>query len=108
MSDEIISNQRVNIIPADLLSDRLDRMEEKIDKLSDAMIQLARTEEKMISIEASNAVMSSRLDRHSQKIEELTHKTMSYEKTTNAISRAFWIVVTAAITVGITLFMGVN
>ena len=34
--------------------DRLSRIEEKIDKLSDAMISLARAEEKLLSIETSN------------------------------------------------------
>ena len=107
MSDQHI-NQRLNIIPADQLADRLERMEEKIDKLSDAMILLARTEEKMLAIEASVASNNSRLDRHSQKLNELTMKAVSYERLSATVSKAFWLVVTAGITVLITVLTGVQ
>lgn len=48
---------------------RLDRIEEKIDKLSDAVVAIARAEERIIAIEADKQDYWNRLNNHSQKIE---------------------------------------
>ena len=53
---------------------RLDRIEEKIDKLSDAMISLARAEEKLIAIEQNNHVNFERLNRFSAKLDDIEKK----------------------------------
>ena len=44
-------------------SQRLDRIEDKIDKLSDAMVSLARAEEKLIAIEKNNHSSLERMNR---------------------------------------------
>src|SRR5210317_960109 len=49
---------------------RLDRIEFKIDKLSDAVIAIARAEERIIAIEADKQDYWQRLNNHSQKIDE--------------------------------------
>lgn len=109
------SGQSVNIIPADQLSDRLDRMEEKLDKLGDAMISLARTEQKLISIEADRATMNERLNRHADRVENmqntinsLNSKIVQHEKFSYTISKLFWLVITAAVTAGATFFIGLK
>ena len=48
----------------DAQNQRLDRIESKIDTLSDAMIQLARAEEKLSNIESNTRNQYERLNRH--------------------------------------------
>lgn len=49
---------------------RLDRIESKIDKLSDAVIAIARAEERIVAIEADKQDYWNRLNNHSTKIDE--------------------------------------
>lgn len=49
---------------------RLDRIEEKIDKLSDAVIAIARVEEKIVAIEGEKQDYWNRLNNHALKIDE--------------------------------------
>ena len=48
---------------------RLDRIEEKIDKLADAMISLARAEERISAVAEQQAHQTERLNRLSEKID---------------------------------------
>ena len=77
---------------------RLDRIEEKIDKLSDAMISLARAEEKLIAIEKSNHANFERMNRFSEKIDSLDDKVNQNAHTVNLIVRLFWIALAASAT----------
>jgi tetrahydromethanopterin S-methyltransferase subunit G len=74
---------------------RLDRIEEKIDKLSDAMISLARAEEKLIAIEANNHANFERLNRFSAKLDDIEKKVDNNARTVAVINRLFWIVAVA-------------
>ena len=74
---------------------RLDRIEEKIDKLSDAMISLARAEEKLITIENNNHANFERLNRFSAKLDDIEKKVDSNGRTVQIINRLFWIVAVA-------------
>lgn len=49
---------------------RLDRIEGKIDKLSDAVIAIARAEERIVAIEADKHDYWQRLNNHAKKIDE--------------------------------------
>ena len=49
---------------------RLDRIEQKIDKLADAMISLARAEEKIIALQDDHDNMRDRLNKLSIKLDE--------------------------------------
>jgi DNA repair ATPase RecN len=71
---------------------RLDRIEQKIDKLSEAMISLARAEEKLMAIEADRHNMLERLNRHSEKIDELNDLVRDNSRTINNISKFFWLI----------------
>ena len=75
---------------------RLDRIEEKIDKLSDAMISLARAEEKLIAIEKNNHANFDRMNRFSQKLDDIEDKVIDNPRTINVITKMFWLVIGAA------------
>ena len=74
---------------------RLDRIEEKIDKLSDAMISLARAEEKLIAIEKNNHANFDRMNRFSQKLDAIEDKVIDNTRTIGVITKMFWLVIGA-------------
>ena len=77
-------------------SQRLDRIEDKIDKLSDAMGSLARAEEKLIAIEKNTPSSLERMHRFSQKLADIEKKVDANAQTVHVINRLFWIVIVAA------------
>lgn len=70
---------------------RLDRIEEKIDKLSDAMISLARTEEKILSMEQNNRNHFERMNRFSEKLDNIERKVNENAHTVDIINRIAWV-----------------
>ena len=72
---------------------RLDRIERKIDDLSEAMISLARAEEKLISIEKNNFANYERMNRHSEKLDEIQRKVDDNTRTVQVITKVFWIMI---------------
>ena len=60
---------------------RLARIEDKIDKLSDAMIDLARAEEKLINIEKANSQHFERMNRFSSRMDEIEDNVQEQGKT---------------------------
>lgn len=66
---------------------RLDRIEEKIDKLSDAMISLARTEEKILSMEQNNRNHFERMNRFSEKLDRVEKKVDENAHTVTIINK---------------------
>ena len=73
---------------------RLDRIEQKIDDLSQAMISLARAEEKLTSIEKNNFAHYERMNRFSRKLDNLEKIVDDNARTVSIITRFFWIFVT--------------
>jgi uncharacterized protein (DUF342 family) len=79
-------------------TDRLSRIEEKIDKLSDAIVQLARVEEKIADLEVRREEQHERLNNLSKKIDSIdTHVTTLVEKV-NVMQRVGWIVLGVFVT----------
>lgn len=76
---------------------RLDRIEEKIDKLSDAMILLARAEEKLIQIEKNNAANFERMNRFSQKLDHIEKKVDDNARTVSIINKLMYIIGVAVV-----------
>jgi uncharacterized protein Yka (UPF0111/DUF47 family) len=76
---------------------RLDRIEEKIDKLADAMIALARAEEKLIAIENNNNSNFERMNRFSQKLDQIEKKVDDNARTVHIINRVAMIIGTGVI-----------
>lgn len=92
-----------------LVAERLDRFEKtvssKLDVLTDALVKLARTEEKLLAIEKDRANQHERTNRLSQKIDDLHDQVAENSSTVKNINRVFWAIVLAATTsiVGITI-----
>lgn len=82
------------------LNDRLDRLEQKIDKLADAMVALARTEEKIYALEADRKNMTERLNRHSEKIDDISDKVNENTRITANIVKITWIILGAVVAGG--------
>lgn len=74
---------------------RLDRIEAKIDKLSEAMITVARAEEKLISMEQKYAAQYDRMNKFSEKLDELERLVTQNAATVNTINKLFWIAIIA-------------
>lgn len=78
---------------------RLARIEDKIDKLSDAMIDLARAEEKLINIEKANSQHFERMNRFSARMDDLEEDVQEQGKTVKVMQYI--------ITLSATIFAGV-
>ena len=87
-------------------SERLDRIEEKIDKLADAMVSIARAEEKIISMEKRFDYLEVERKHERERFEDMHQKLDSIEasvakngSTINIINKLFWVI--AVSTVGV-------
>lgn len=74
---------------------RLDRIEAKIDKLSDAMVTLARAEEKLIGMEQKYNSSYDRMNKFSTKLDELERIVTQNAATVNTINKLFWVAIIA-------------
>ena len=83
---------------------RLDRIEAKIDKLSETVISLARAEEKLISLENDKKFLMERMVKNEEKIDIVEKKVDETSVTIRVINRLFWIVIAAATTGVVTMF----
>lgn len=75
---------------------RLDRIEEKIDKLSEFVVQLARVEEKIENLEHSRDKMGERLGSLENTQIMLKNSMENHEKIMSSLTRLFWAVITTA------------
>jgi len=82
---------------------RLARIEDKIDKLSDAMINLARAEEKLINIEKSNAQHFERMNRFSQRMDDIEDSVNEQGKTVKVMQ--YVLTLTATVFAGVIVKM---
>lgn len=78
-------------------SDRLNRIEEKIDKLSDAMILMVRAEEKLIALESKHTAQYERMNRFSEKLDVIEKKVSDNAHTVQTINKLFWVIAVAVI-----------
>ena len=76
---------------------RLDRIEEKIDRLADAMVDLARAEEKIAALAESQSHHNERLNKLSVKIDEIGAIASDNTRTVQTINKLFWVVMAVAI-----------
>ncbi len=78
--------------------DRLTRMEEKIDKLSDAVISIARAEEKLIQLGTLTDVLFKKIDDMNSRMMEMERtvgETKAFMTTFNKLS---WIFISGLLT----------
>lgn len=76
---------------------RLDRIEEKIDKLADAMISLARAEEKILSLQGDHENMRERLNKLSVKLDEIQKSVDDNARTVSLINKVVYAAMVAAV-----------
>lgn len=78
-------------------NDRLDRIENKLDSLSDAIISIARAEEKITMLAKYGEAQASQILKIVERLESLEQKVSSNEIVVNVINKLFWIVLTGII-----------
>lgn len=74
---------------------RLDRIEEKLDNLTDAMISLARAEEKIVTIKEAQDNGWERMNHFSKKLDSIEDQVRDNANTVSVINKLFWVAVVA-------------
>ena len=74
-------------------STRLDRIEGKIDKMTDAIIQLAKVEEKIADLEERREEQHERLNRLSGKIDNIENSVTSLVEKVAVNHKISWLVI---------------
>jgi ABC-type transporter Mla subunit MlaD len=100
-----MSDRPIQVIPAEEISRRFDKIEDKLDQLSEAMVTLARNEEKIIAIQSQVEHHSARLNRHSEKLDHVAEDTASNKR---ALASQTWLlrgIVMTIIGAAITMLM---
>lgn len=88
---------------------RLDRIEEKIDKLVEAIISIARAEEKIITLSSFSKQQARQIQDLINRIEELEVSVATNTNTVRLVNRTFWLVMSSAITAIVAMmFMNSN
>ena len=76
---------------------RLDRIETKIDKLSDTVVALARAEEKLFNLEASRMNIIDTLEEHEERLDNVDRRLADGDVTLNTITKLTWVIVGSAL-----------
>lgn len=79
-------------------STRLDRIEEKIDKLADAVISIARAEEKLAGLESLNIAQHQQLQDLDDRMRQVETKVHDAAGAIGVLNKIFWIAITGLIT----------
>jgi len=80
---------------AESQQNRLNRIEEKIDKMSEAIIQMARFEEKLDNYEKYGDESWARMNRFSEKLDRIEKKVDDNAHTVGLINKLFWVAIVA-------------
>jgi predicted nucleic acid-binding Zn-ribbon protein len=83
--------------PKETNESRLDRIEEKIDKLADAMISLARAEEKILALQGDHENTRDRLNKLSVKLDEIQQSVDRNAHTVSIINKVVYAAMVAAV-----------
>ena len=86
---------------------RLDRIESKIDHMSEAIIALARAEEKIVTLTEFGKQQGEQILTLINRVDRLEELVRSNASTVNVINKIFWVVIAAAAT-GITGMLFIN
>jgi predicted nuclease with TOPRIM domain len=76
----------------DDVSNRLDKLDGKIDKLSEAIVAIARIEERVTTVLKQNDRFILRMDRLEDRVEIVEQKAIVNTKGVSMFERAFWII----------------
>ena len=78
-------------------SQRLDRIEEKLDSLADAVIALARAEEKIQTLTSFSKQQSEQIQNLINRIDKVENMVTQNSSTVNIINKVFWVIVVGLI-----------
>ena len=78
--------------------DRMDRIENKIDKLSEAVVAIARSEEKIHTLTSFSKQQSEHLSVLVSRIDQIERIVLENSTTITIINKIFWVIIVAAIT----------
>ena len=81
----------------DNTEDRLTRIEQKVDKLGEAMISMARAEEKITGLKTDYDKMYERMNKLSAKLDDIQYKVDENARTVSLVNKLFWVVIVAAV-----------
>ena len=76
---------------------RLDRIEEKLDKMSEVLVALARFEEKMDAYNEYRMNSWERMNKFSEKLDKIEDTVGDNARTIGVINKLFWIAIVAAV-----------
>ena len=76
---------------------RLDRIEEKLDKMGEVLVALARFEEKMDAYNEYRERSWERMNRFSEKLDKIEVTVADNARTIAVINKLFWIAIVAAV-----------
>jgi len=79
-------------------STRLDRIEEKIDKLADAVVSIARAEEKLAGLESLNIAQHQQLQDLEERMRQVETKVHDVRLSMSVLHKVIWIAISALIT----------
>lgn len=80
---------------ADTTGKRLDRIEEKLDKLGEALVAIARFEEKMDAYNEYRERSWERMNKFSDKLDVIEKKVEENAHTVKIINKLFWVAIIA-------------
>ena len=81
---------------ADNTATRLERIENKMDKMEEALVTLARVEEKMENNNKYRDDSWSRMNKFSEKLDAIEKKVDENAHTVQVINKLFWVAIVAA------------
>ena len=80
-----------------MTDNRLSRMEEKIDRLSDAVVAMARMEERMISVFKRLEAFDSSYRKIDERMDDLERQAIARGQKIAFAERFFWMICTGAV-----------
>jgi len=75
--------------------ERLDRIEQKVDKIAEAMVEMARFEQKLDNYEKYRDESWARMNRFSEKLDRIEKKVDENAHTVGLINKLFWVAIVA-------------
>ena len=77
--------------------ERLSRMEDKLDKLSEAIVEMARMEERLLTIFKRLEHMDAAFKKYDDRVDEIEKQALIRGQKIGFAERLFWMIVTGAV-----------
>jgi tetrahydromethanopterin S-methyltransferase subunit G len=84
---------------------RLDRIEQKIDKLAEAIVSIARAEEKLVMLENDKKFLMQRMIELDERVDSVEKKTDDNAATISVIQRITWIAISTAVAAAVGAYL---